>query len=217
MGRKRLHPQKPKHVAGGVAPTDASKSISWMTSDPATLFRTLSHKLGGVAKVARYLGCSRATAYNLIDGRKRWSAKYLQKALLLLGEHPVINVTATARGNFEIPDKDWKYIKPQALVMDCDGAFRILGNSMWPLVGDGQYVLYKNVEPEELATGDIVLVRMRSGETLIKAWYASPRKKQEVFLASLYRGPKEFRMDLFQPFPIEDLRQIRKVVGVWMG
>ncbi|MCW8131876.1 MAG: hypothetical protein KIS92_16130 [Planctomycetota bacterium] len=187
-----------------------------MASDPAALFRTLSQKLGGVAKVARFLGCSRATAYNLIAGRKRWSAKYLQKALLILGEHPVVNVNASAKGNFEIPDKDWKYIKPMALVLDCDGAFLIHGDSMWPLVGDGQYVLYRNVEPEELDTGDIVLVRLRSGETLIKAWYPS-NKRAEVFLASLYRGPREFREDLFMPIAVKEMQEIRKVVGVWMG
>lgn len=217
MGRNRTRPQKPKRVTGGVAKTKASHSLSTLTADPASLFRTLVEKLGSVAKVGEFLGCSRATAYNLIEGRKRWSAQYLQKALSVLGEHPVINVNATARGNFEIPEKDWKYIKPQALVLDSDGAFLIHGDSMWPLVGDGQYVLYRNVEPEELEAGDIVLIRMRSGETLIKAWYPSAERKQEVFLASLYRGPKEFRQDLFKPFNLKDLTEIRKVVGVWMG
>jgi len=217
MGRKRTRPQKPKRVIGGIVPTKGGKSLAAMASDPAALFRSLSDKLGGVAKLARFLGSSRATAYNLVAGRKRWSAMYLQKALTLLGDHPVVNVNATMRGQFEIPDKDWRFIKPQALVLDFDGAFLVHGNSMWPLVGDGQYVLYRDVTPEELETGDIVLVRMESGETLIKAWYPSYEKKSDVFLASIYRGPQQFRQDLFKPVPVKDMKELRKVVGVWMG
>ena len=217
MGRRRIRPQKPKRVTGGIIPTAGGKSLARMASDPAALFRSLTDKLGGVAKLARFLGSSRATAYNLVAGRKRWSAQYLQKALTLLGDHPVVNVNATMLGQFEIPDKDWRYIKPQALVLDYDGAFLVHGNSMWPLVADGQYVLYRDATPEDLETGDIVLARMHSGETLIKAWYPSYDRKGEVFLASIYRGPHEFRQDLLKPVSVKEIYELRKVVGVWMG
>jgi len=198
-------------------PTKGGKALDALASDPAALFRSLSDKLGGKTKLASYLGCSRNTAYNLASGRKRWSANYLQKALTLLGDHPVVNVNAKMRGQFEIPNQDWCFIKPKALVLDYDGAFLVQGHSMWPLVGDGQYVLYRDVTPEELETGDIVLIRMRTGETLIKAWYPSHKKKNAVFLASIYRGPQEFRQDLFMPVPIKDMNELRKVVGVWLG
>ena len=188
-----------------------------LAASPPELFKQLAEKLGGMAKLAEYLGCTRATAYRLAEGRKRYNPRYLQKALELSGSRPVVNVEARARANFEMPGRDWRFIKPQALVLDCDGAFLVQGNELWPLVADGQYVLYRDVKPYELLPGDLVLASLVSGEILIKAWYPSPANADEVFLATLYRGPKDFRKDLFRPFRMSELKDLKKIVGVWMG
>ncbi|MBE7464884.1 MAG: hypothetical protein HS116_15520 [Planctomycetes bacterium] len=216
MGRKRIHPQKKKHVLDGVAETPGSGSLTQLVQDPRAVFQALSDRLGGVAALGAFLGCSRATAYNLVNGRKRWSAQYLQKALSALGDHPVVNVEATAHGNYEMDERAYRYIKPQALVLDCSGALKVQGNEMWPLVADGQYVLYRNAQPEDLMPGDIVLVRTQR-ETLLRAWYPNEDRKGEVFLGAIYRGPKSYRKDLFVSHKIKDLQELRKVVGVWMG
>jgi len=184
---------------------------------PESVFRALSAKLGGPGKLARALGCSRATSYNLLIGRQRWSAIYIQKALQLLGQKPIVKVGIRARGGYEMGAADWREIKPQAIVLEYDGAFLVKGNSMWPVVGDGQYVLYRNVEAAGLKAGDIVAVRLPSGEVVVKAWYPDKEQPGKVFLASLYRGPREFRDDLFQPFGTSTLKDLRKVVGVWFG
>ncbi|MCZ7643780.1 MAG: hypothetical protein M5U26_00615 [Planctomycetota bacterium] len=216
MGRKRIHPQKKKNVLAGMADTPGSRSLSNLASNPQMLFQALAEKLGGVAALGKFLGCSRATAYNLVAGRKRWSAEYLSKALGAMGDNPVVNVEATAHGGYDLDEKTYRYIKPQALVLDCDGAFQVKGNAMWPLVGHDQFVLYRNAKAEDLQPGDVVLVRSQ-GETLVRAWHPNEERKGEVFLGALYRGPREYRKDLFQSHKIKDLSEVRKVVGVWMG
>jgi hypothetical protein len=198
--------------------------------DPHTTFKKLAEKLGGPEPMAKFLGCSRATAYNILSGRARWTHKFLHKALQEISKNPIVEVDAECRAGFDIPKEDWQPRRPHSLSLDCDGAFIVSGNSMWPLVGDGQYVLYRNVTPEELRVGDIVLARLRSGETLIKAWYPMDREDDEdeadekekkgqgeVFLASLYRGPEAFRKELFRPFKLEEFEQLRKVVGIWLS
>lgn len=129
-----------------------------------------------------------------------------------------VPVTAICKAGFEIPPRQWRPHAPQSLALDCDGAFIVQGNSMWPLVADGQYVLYKDVlAPQELQPGDIVLAKLPGGETLIKAWYPVDGEESQVFLVSLYRGPEVYRKDLVKPFAVSDFEQLRRVVGIWMG
>jgi hypothetical protein len=200
-----------------VAPTKAGEELAKFAQDPRTLFSALAKKLGGAAALGRFLNCSRATAYNLLQGRRRWSPEYVHKALTALSKAPVVPVTALCKAGFEIPEEDWRPHRPQSLVLDCDGAFIVKGNSMWPLVADGQYVLYKEVSPGDLRPGDVVLARLKSGETLIKAWYPVEGKENEVYLASLYRGPDVYRKDLYRPFQMDQFTQLRRVVGIWLG
>jgi hypothetical protein len=192
--------------------------LSKLVQDPKTLFKNLAEKLGGASKLARFLGTSRATAYNLLDGRRRWTAEYLHKALKAMTDIPMIPVTALCRAGFEMSEEDFEKKRQQSLVLDCDGAFVVKGNSMWPLVANNQYVLYKEVsDPAVLQPGDIVLAKLNSGETLIKAWYPIDGRHNEVFLASLYRGPEGFRKELFRPFKTDEFARLRRVVGIWMG
>jgi hypothetical protein len=139
---------------------------------------------------------------------------------------PVVTVSEQCSAGFELTEDQWKPIRSQSLVLDCDGAFVVKGNSMWPLVGDGQYVLYKEIDdPTQLKAGDIVLAKLSTGETLIKAWYPIERRDpksedgypDEVFLASLYRGPDGYRKELYRPFRIDEFDKLRRVVGIWMG
>ena len=192
-------------------------SLSHLTNDPSKLFKDLAERLGGMTNLARYLNCTRGTAYNLIKGGKKMPRRYLQKALSMLGEHPVINVIGHARAKFEMPPRALKYTKPQALILDCDGAVLVIGDELWPLIGDGQYLLYRNVAPVQLKRGDIVLATLPSGEIVVKAWYPSEKDPDEVFLGSLYRGPKDFRQDLFKPFSVAGIKELKKVIGTWLG
>ena len=192
--------------------------LAKLAQDPQALFKKLAERLGGASKMAKYLGTSRATAYNLLDGRRRWTAEYLHKALAAMTEAQVVPVTELCTAGFEMTESEFVKRRPQSLVLDCDGAFVVRGNSMWPLVGNGQYVLYKDVEdPRQLSPGDVVLARLRSGETLVKCWYPIDGRQDEVYLASLYRGPEGYRKDLYRPFKYEELAKLRRVVGIWMG
>lgn len=192
--------------------------LAKLAQDPQTLFKRLAERLGGASKLAKYLGTSRATAYNLLDGRRRWTAEYLHKALAAMSQSQVVPVTAICTAGFEMNEGEFVMRRPQSLVLDCDGAFVVRGNSMWPLVANGQYVLYKDVEdPLQLNPGDIILARLRSGETLVKCWYPIDGRPDEVYLASLYRGPEGYRKDLYRPFKLEEIARIRRVVGIWMG
>jgi hypothetical protein len=192
--------------------------LAKLAQDPKTLFKNLAEKLGGASKLARFLGTSRATAYNLLEGRRRWTAEYLHKALKAMTEVPMIPVTAVCRAGFEMSEEDFEKKRQQSLVLDCDGAFVVKGNSMWPLVANNQYVLYKEIaDPVLLNSGDIVLAKLENGETLIKAWYPIDGRPGEVFLASLYRGPEGFRKELFRPFKLNEFARLRRVVGIWMG
>ena len=129
-----------------------------------------------------------------------------------------VPITAVCKAGFEIPGRNWRPHQQKSLALDCDGAFVVQGNSMWPLVADGQYVLYKDVHaPAELQTGDIVLAKLPSGETLIKAWYPVDGQDDRVFLVSLYRGPEVFRKDLVRPYALTEFEQLRRVVGIWLG
>jgi hypothetical protein len=204
---------KRQYIKGG----SKSKARPKPPENAPDIFRALAKKVGGAVKMAEFLNCSRATAYNLMNGRQRWTHKYMHKAMQEVSALPVIEVNAECRAGFEISEQDWRPRRPQSLALDCDGAFIVKGNSMWPLVGDGQYVLYKNVTPDKLNTGDIVLARVRSGETLIKAWYPMETGEDQVFLASLYRGPDAFRKDLFKPFNMSEFEELRKVVGIWLS
>ena len=192
-------------------------SLKELTADPAKLFQKLSDRLGGMTNLARYLHCTRGTAYNLIKGGRKMPRRYLQKALSMLGDHPIINVNGHARAKYEMPPRAIKFTKPQAMILACDGAFLIIGNELWPLIADGQHFLYRNVAPIELKRGDIVILTLPSEEQVVKAWYPSEKDPDEVYLGSLYRGPKEFRQDLFKPFKVSELEDLRKVVGIWMG
>jgi len=194
------------------------RALAPLADKPAELFKLLAEKLGGPAGLAKFLNCSRASAYNLLVGRQRWSSPFLQKALEVLNEGRVVLVNSVWKAGFKMYVSDWRPRKPKMLPLTCDGAFQVQGHAMWPLVADGQYVLYRDVHsPDELHDGDIVLAHLRGGDAVIKAWHASEKKKGQVFLVSLFRDSKVFRKELLTPYSMNDFTRLRRVVGVWMG
>lgn len=193
------------------------RSLRTRAVDLPNVYRTLAQRMGGADGLAKYLECSRATAYNLMTGRERWTSRYLETAMSALSMYRVVPVTAGAKARFKRLRHETKPPKKRILRMNCDGALVVHGDLMWPLVGDKQHVLYRKIEPKRLRPGDIVLARLESGEVMLRAWYPVPDKPKEVYLVTLFRGPEVFRGSLFRSHQIADLQDLRRVVGIWMG
>jgi hypothetical protein len=195
----------------------SKRPLRALTKDPTNVFRTLAQRLGGADELAEFLECSRATAYNLMTGRRRWTTRYMERAMAVMNAYRVVPVTSAAKAKFERMRYDTRSRRKSILRMDCDGALVVHGDLMWPLVGDKQHVLYRKIVPKKLKPGDIILARLETGEVLLRAWYPVPDKPKEVYLVTLFRGPEIFRGRLFRTYQIADLQDLRRVVGIWMG
>ena len=67
--------------------------------------------------------------------------------------------------------------------MRADFAWKILGNSMEPLIEDGEIIFTRSVDKNEISNGDIVVVRV-NGEYTCKKIYVD-LKKQKITLRSV--------------------------------
>ncbi len=84
------------------------------------------------------------------------------------------------------------------------------GNSMSPLLWDGQYALIDTeMAPRE---GDLAAVETRDGDTYIKRWHALPGTG-DIILSSINNSDAQPPVRI----PKDSIRQAYRIMGTWYG